>query len=216
MGAKKGDTMKKIRTQIHMAMDFWARELGIFFFMTIAIFLMMTVFSWYLFKENPDMADSLLAGVIDKFQSVAPDGEISMIRLFRNNLQASFIGAVSGLIPFLFLPLMGILANSAVMGLVLTIASSAGIPAWKALLFGIAPHGIFELTAVFLCYAMGLSLCWGLTKKITGHGRGFYVKDHLLSCLRLFFVAVIPLLLIAAAIESWVTPIVAGLMLATS
>jgi len=197
-------TMKKISTQYRMAIDFLLRDLSIYFFLTVSTFVLLTIFSTYLFGENPDLTMTLLSTVVDKFQGIMENGEISLLNLFINNLQASVLGVLVGLIPFLFLPMLGIFSNAAVMGLVFAQFTSSA-PLWKVVVLGILPHGIFELTAVFLCYSMGISICWNLSKKIVGHRKRENLKDLLQNCLRTTVLIVVPLLIIAALVETYIT-----------
>jgi stage II sporulation protein M len=197
--------MKTIRTQYRLATDFLLREISIYFFITVATFLLLTIFTTYLFGQNPDMVQNLLSQVVEKFQGIMVDGQISPTQLFLNNLQASVLGILIGLIPFLFLPLIGIFSNAAILGIVFSSYQAASVPLWKLIVVGILPHGIFELTAVFLCYAMGLCICWNLTKKIIGHRKRENLKDLLQNCLRATVLIVLPLLIAAALVETYVT-----------
>lgn len=196
--------MKKIRAQYKLTTDFLFRELSIYFFLTVAMFVLLTIFSTYLFSENPQLTQKLLSAVVDKFKGITENGDISLIQLFLNNLQASVLGILVGLVPFLFLPALGIFSNAAVLGLVFS-STTAAVPLWKVVILGILPHGIFELTAVFLCYSMGICICWNLTKKIIGHRKRENMKDLLQNCLRTTLLIVIPLLIIAALVETYVT-----------
>lgn len=197
--------MKTIRTQYRLVNDFLFRELSIYFFLTVGTFVLLTIFTTYLFGENPELTQTLLSTVIDKFQGLMENGEISLFSLFLNNLQASVLGILVGLIPFLFLPLLGIFSNAAILGLVFSSSQAAVVPLWKVVVFGILPHGIFELTAVFLCYAMGICICWNLSKKIIGQRKRENMKDLLQNCFRTTVLIVIPLLVVAALIETYVT-----------
>ena len=197
--------MKTIRAQFRLATDFILRELGMYFFVVLAAFLLLTIFTTYLFGQNPEIAQNLMTTVVDKFQGIMKDGEISFLTLLMNNLQASVLGILIGLIPFLFLPILGIFSNAAVLGLVFSSIQTTVAPIWKIVVFGVLPHGVFELTAVFLCYAMGLCVCWNLTKKIIGYKRQQNLKTLLQNCLRTTLMIVLPLLIAAAVIETYVT-----------
>lgn len=197
--------MKTIRAQFRLATDFILRELGIYFFVVLAAFLLLTIFTTYLFGQNPEIAQNLMTTVVDKFQGIMKDGEISFLTLLMNNLQASVLGILIGLVPFLFLPILGIFSNAAVLGLVFSSIQTTVAPIWKIVVFGVLPHGVFELTAVFLCYAMGLCVCWNLTKKIIGYKRQQNLKTLLQNCLRTTLMIVLPLLIAAAVIETYVT-----------
>jgi len=197
--------MKTIRTQYRMATDFLLRDLGFYFFVAVASFVLLTIFTTYLFQQNPEIVKKLMQTVVDKFQGIIKDGDISFINLLINNLQASVLGVLIGLIPFLFLPILGIFSNAAVLGLVFASTQTTAAPLWKIIVFGILPHGVFELTAVFLCYAMGLCICWNLTKKIIGYRNREDLKNLLQNCLRAVVLYVVPLLVVAALIETYLT-----------
>lgn len=197
--------MKTFRTQYRLAVDFLFRELSIYFFLSAASFVLFTIFTTYLFQQNPELTNKLLSSVVNKFQGIVKNGEISLFQLFINNLQASILGILIGLVPFFFLSAIGIVSNAAVLGLLFSSSQVAAYPLWKIILFGIMPHGIFELTAILLSYAMGICICWNLTKKIVGHRKREPMKDLLQNCLRVTGFIVIPLLVIAALVETYIT-----------
>jgi len=188
-----------------LTLDFVFREISIYFWIATGTFVLLTIFTTYLFAQNQELTQSLLKKIMGQFQGIIADGQISLIRLFLNNLQASALGIVIGLVPFIFLPVFGIISNASVMGLVFSSSQLASYPIWKVVLFGILPHGIFELTAVMLSYAMGLAICWNITKKIIGYKRNEKLKDLLKNCFWATLLVVVPLLVVAALVETYVT-----------
>ena len=122
---RKETAMKSLRHQYRLALDFAARDLLLYFWLSVAIFMMMALFSWYVFRENPDLAMQALTKVIDNFQGILDEGEISYPLLLLNNVRAGAIGLALGFIPFLFLPIISIISNSAVIGLVLAFGTEA-------------------------------------------------------------------------------------------
>ena len=130
--------------------------------------------------------------------------ELDPAALFFHNLQACAVGMALGLIPFLFLPLLALLSNAVVLGAVSGTMLGFGMEAsW--LIAGILPHGIFELPALLLSLALGFTLCRKLTARIFRRKNARPLKaigyTLLMTCL-----FILPLLAVAAAIESWVTP----------
>lgn len=112
--------------------------------------------------------------------------------IFFNNLKSSFFGIIFGIFAGIF-PVAGSLINGYVLGFVskLTVAENGFFVLWRLI-----PHGIFELIAVFISFGMGLKLGIEVfTKKET------FIKNLKFS-LKIFFLIVLPLLLIAAIIES--------------
>ena len=78
---------------------------------------------------------------------------------------------------------------------------------WLLRAAGILPHGIFELPALCLSLAAGLCLCQNINRYIRKNEKGI-MKPLLLNILRVTGLVVIPLLVVAAIMESYVTPAV--------
>jgi stage II sporulation protein M len=87
-------------------------------------------------------------------------------------------------------------------------AALLGLNPLVFLLVFILPHGVFELPAIILAMAFGLRM--GLS--IMSPPLGFSISESLLlslaDLLKVFFLVVIPLLLLAALAEVYITPIV--------
>lgn len=125
------------------------------------------------------------------------------VMLFFHNLQASGTAVLLGLAPFLFLPLLALFINAVVLGAALGSMFGFGMAAQWAVA-GILPHGIFELPALLLSFALGFTLCRKLTARIC---RRRARPLRAIGCTLLMFVLfVLPLLAVAAAVECWVTP----------
>ena len=99
-----------------------------------------------------------------------------------------------------------------VYGAYLTMADALTVPVWKIMLVGILPHGIFELGAIFLSVALGLQLCFQLSKKILWRANSI-LKEELIDLGWAFVLWVTPMLLLAAVIECFLTPILMELLL---
>lgn len=138
-----------------------------------AVFVVLTaVFAVY-FRQNAAAADGLMAAYLPKVQSMTnEDGSLSVLRLLRNNIFASALCVGLGLVPFIFLPAFSVLSNAVMVGAVLGLGAASGaMPVAKTVIFGLLPHGIFELPAFFLSMAMGLCLCKLLSRKLLGRAK---------------------------------------------
>lgn len=171
------------------------------------------------FSKNRELMEEVLSQYMPMMEEMVKDGKISFFAIFKNNLFACALCMGMGIIPFLYLPAWTILTNAMVMGVILAYGSfSGGMPVGKAILFGILPHGIFELPAVFLSVAMGLTLCKrisvGIFGKVTrqaGTQTGVQpetVLELLNRLAKVFVVIVIPLLIVAGVVESQFTPVI--------
>jgi stage II sporulation protein M len=127
--------------------------------------------------------------------------------IFLNNSLKTLLVIVSG--PLLGLaPIIFLVVNGAILGAVIPAAvESKGL--WAALMT-IVPHGIFELPAIFVGTSIGMALGVHPLRRLVGKA-----DTTLLSALghglRVFVRVILPLLLLAAAIEVFVTPLIAGL-----
>src|SRR3990167_5547782 len=129
--------------------------------------------------------------ILGKTESMSQGQLIKFI--FLNNIQSSFLGMVFGVFLGIF-PVISAIANGYLLGFVANFAiQENGIfSLWR-----IFPHGIFELPAVFISFALGLRIGASLLNR--KKFRKF--NENFISCLKVFVLIVIPLLIIAAIIE---------------
>ncbi|HZK18493.1 MAG TPA: stage II sporulation protein M [Clostridia bacterium] len=121
--------------------------------------------------------------------------------LLKNTLALLVIAFLSA--PLIGIPLvMFILTNGVIMGVVLFDAVQSNIPV-AVLVGGLLPHGVFELTAV----AIALGLGYRQAGKFLGSIKFKNIRPDSLS-LRLFGTVIMPLLVVAAVVETWITPLV--------
>ena len=107
------------------------------------------------------------------------------------------LGVVGGILPVCFL-----LLNGYAIGLVLYITiQSKGIASF---LLAIVPHGIFELPAVLLGASIGIFLGARATKRLFGKFETT-LKSDLRRAIRFYCGVILPLLLVAAFVEAFIT-----------
>ena len=75
------------------------------------------------------------------------------------------------------------------------------------------PHGIFELPALILAFSMGLYICGHLTRRCRRDPAALPLGACLGLAARLLVFLLLPLLILAALTEAYVTPLAAGLFL---
>ena len=154
----------------------------------------------------PQVAGNVLNLLKDAFGGItALDPFGMMIEIFKNNVRNSFtallLGLLFGIVPFIFAVLNGI---------VLGILADFFVKTKGAVfvLAAILPHGIIELPVVLMSVGIGFRL---------GHAaylmmmrlKTSYELMHELRQAIIFYVKIIaPLLLIAALVESYVTPLI--------
>ena len=195
-----------MKKQLRALGDFWREEYGRWVGMTAVAFLVLVVLSYIagrLFPEIPAAILTYFNEVVADSGIVRDDGSFSALALFGNNLRAMVLSTLYGFIPFLYLPALSMGVNAILLGMV---ASSVN-GQWLLLATGILPHGIFELPALCLSLAAGLCLCQNINRYIRKNEKGI-MKPLLLNILRVTGLVVIPLLVVAAIMESYVTPAV--------
>ncbi len=155
------------------------------------------------------------------------------LTLFYHNARASVVAVAAGVIPFLFLPILDPLLNGGVLGLLVSVTKHQGLDVPRLVLTKILPHGVFELSAVLYATSLGLYLSAGMGRKAvaawrkkrgqhqgqppsapdltnfleTYPERAAEPESLAWNIFRSFVLVVLPLLLIAAFIEGFITPL---------
>lgn len=143
------------------------------------------------------------AGVMDEA------GNLSVFALLMNNWRAMLISALYGLLPFLFLPLISLLANGALLGVMAAIYQANGM-SLALLAAGLLPHGVLELPALVLSIACGVRLCKNMCLLVVSSPQRAPFLELGEELLRVLVLLVAPLTVGAAFLECYVTPVVMG------
>lgn len=200
-----------MKKQLRAIGDFWRAEYGRYVGMTAAAFLVLLVLAYAAGRLFPDIPVTVISAFNEDIAGsgiVQEDGSFNVLALFANNLRAMVLGILYGFIPFLYLPALALGVNAAILGMLASLIDGQ----WLLLAAGILPHGIFELPALFLSLAAGLCLCKNINVYIRKNEKGV-MKPLLLNILRVVALLVLPLLVIAAVMETYVTPALMQLFL---
>ena len=181
------------------------------FIVALLLFLLGALLSHIWLVNNPESAGeyfSLLSNIIRDKIPAGAEGPRLFLAIFFNNLKASALMVVLGLIPFLILPAFGLLANGVGIGVVTSMLQIKGQNVVTMLLVGIVPHGIFEIPAFILSGSLGIYMSIQFSKFILmGLRTETEPPLHLIKCiLKTWLFVVVPLLSLAALIESYITP----------
>ena len=164
---------------------------------------------------QPDMAWNMIQNFMEQIaQSGVIDeaGEISVFALLMNNWRAMLVSALYGLLPFVFLPLISLLTNGLMLGVMFGIYQANGL-SLATLLDGLVPHGIFELPALIFSVACGIRLCKNMGLIVLNNPEKMPFLELAEELLRVLIFVIAPLTMAAAFIECYVTPIVMGLFM---
>lgn len=127
--------------------------------------------------------------------------------LFYHNLRTTVAFLLLGLVSFGTLGLTLFIGNIALVGGVMGAAQLVGYSPLLAFASGILPHGVFELTAIFLATAATLKVGAQLVTPQPDKSLGEILLISLADWFRVFVGVVVPFLAIAAVIEIYLTPV---------
>ena len=153
----------------------------------------------------------LMETIQESLGDISKEGFAEAVDLFINNATVCLLSLGLGLIPFLFPTAFVLVSNGFIMGVLWAMYASQGLNPIPYYIAGILPHGIFELPAIFISVTLGLYLSYTISKRIvqSKHAKGTVVPVLKNSALT-FVLVIIPLLVVAALVESFITPITLG------
>jgi stage II sporulation protein M len=151
------------------------------------------------FPELAGRFESSVVGFVKMFRGLARFELAAAI--FLNNALKTLLGILLGSL-FGIIPVVFLLANGIALGVVFSLSVQSRGP-WLSLL-SILPHGILELPAVFLGTSIGLMVGSHVVKRLFGRAETT-LGGELVRGLRFFCTVILPLLLIAALVEAFLT-----------
>ncbi|MFP4654784.1 MAG: stage II sporulation protein M [Methanohalobium sp.] len=125
-----------------------------------------------------------------------------MLFIFLNNTIKTLIAMLLG-VGFGIIPLAFISYNGYIIGIFAYVTYVE-----KGLMYlvtALLPHGLIELPMVFISTAIGVKLGKEMVNSVTG--RKTNIKEKLLQGIRFYFYWIIPLFFVAAAVETFITPV---------
>ncbi len=177
----------------------------------VALGLLSAVIGYFWIQANTAyLTDELLGdlgGALPIGVEMPTLGGISFAYIFGHNLRAVIVISLLGMVSFGTLGSLMYFLNTGIIGVVLALMGFMGYAPWKVAVFGILPHGIFELTALVLASA---AVFYGAVVLVTPRPQKT-LGEVVIECVADWFkVAVgvaLPLLVLAAILETWVTPV---------
>jgi len=133
---------------------------------------------------------------------------LSAFFIFANNVRATLLVFLGGLISFSVLGMLVFLLNIGLVGGVLGIVKLMGYSPTLLFAAGLLPHGVFEIPALVIASAIVLKIGAVLVTPQLGKSMGQIVLELLADWAKIFIGLVIPLLAVAAVIEAYVTPMI--------
>ncbi len=156
--------------------------------------------------------DNLDQGLVSGVEEIGPIRFFSVLgigQIFLHNIRAIALASLLGIFSFGVLGVISLVLPFSLIGYFAAIAGQTGLSPWKFLVGFVLPHGIFEIPAIILTGALIIRL--GLT--LVTPNEDFTIGEAWIRALadwsRLILFVVIPLLLVAAFLEVFITPQVA-------
>ncbi len=193
---------------------FFKGHLVIKFGWLIQLSALLTGLFYFAFLENPDTMKQVMGSIVERLKAEGIFGlreEFSLLlvlKIFYLNLRSTILFTALGIVPFLLGALIFLITLPVLMGVSLAVTVTKGFDFFTFFKLT-APHGIFELCAVFYGASLGVYLSKEITKKL--FFRPLTPPAPLLvmakQILKSYVLVIIPLLAIAAVIEVFVTPL---------
>ena len=200
--------MDKLKEIYKNEFNFLKKDILKIFFILLIVFILFATIITFVLMYNKELSKQVYSVILNMFtgKSISTNYDINMaLDLFINNIRASGIVIISGIIPFLMIPILFILLNSLVMGGAIGMYSYIGLSPLIGLV-GIIPHGIFEIPAYVLAGTLGVYLNISLIKKIIKRKKcEFKLKEVFINIIKTIVLIIVPLLIIAALIEAFLT-----------
>jgi stage II sporulation protein M len=173
----------------------------------VLMFILSGIAGYFYTAFNPASSDIALEGLEELVELIMNMTPLEiMLFIFFNNAIKSLLAFVLGL-GFGLIPLLFVISNGYILGVVTYLESQER--GFTYILLGILPHGIIELPMILISAAMGVRM--GLNVINSMAGRYVDIKGEFKQGISVFFRFIMPMLLLAAGIETFITPVVIGL-----
>jgi len=189
------------------------RKQAISIWMTLGLGIAATLGGYVLVALNAEKVVNFfhsggLTGVLNAGTGVSlSDIVISFPMIWGHNLRAVVIILLLGLFSFGVMGVLVFLLNTSIIGIVLALEGALGMSPVKLAIFGILPHGIFEIPALILSSAAVLYIGIALVTPRSQLTLGEVLINAIADWAKIGIGLVLPLLTIAAVLETWVTPV---------
>jgi len=165
-------------------------------------------YGWFA-SNSAQLTDATTAREISRVFSSGldlPGDVISFPFIFWHNVRAVAVIGLFGLFSFGVLGALFYIVNMAAIGGVLGVFKTLGYSPLLLAVYGILPHGIFEVPALILSSAAILHLGVTLVTPAAHKTLGEALLEGMADWAKVNLGVVLPLLTVAAAVETWITP----------
>lgn len=156
---------------------------------------------------NPEQVSEVLEKIQRAVELNPESFQISVAFIFGRNLRAMVVMMLAGLFSFSVLGILVFFINVGLIGVVLAVFKVMGFAPGLIFTVGILPHGVFELPALFLSAAAVLRMGVVLVTPDTSRTIGEVLIESLADWCKVTLGVIVPLLLVSAVIETYITPL---------
>ena len=206
-----------LREQYSKPLDFIKKDILRTYCICFVIFVCILVLTTYLtyYMVGMDGLKSLIKGLHETStnENVSTSENQIWYDFFIHNSLANLFVIISGLIPFLFIPLFIMIFNAIINGFAIGgFALVYQLSFLTSFLSGIAPHGVLEYVVNILGFALGITLCRQMISGIKNKNIKTTIPCCIKNNLRVYILVILPVLLIAGIVEATITPLVIDLI----
>jgi uncharacterized membrane protein SpoIIM required for sporulation/ABC-type transport system involved in multi-copper enzyme maturation permease subunit len=155
-------------------------------------------------SSNQVKLDQVFSELSQKFFFNAP--QLSFSYIFLNNIRALMVSLILGLFTLSVGGILVYMINLGLVGGVLGISNALGLSPLMVFSLGVLPHGIFEITALVISSAAILHMGAMLVTPDPNRTLSQVLVESLANWFRIMTGYGVPLLAIAALIETYITP----------
>lgn len=173
-----------------------------FFILFAFLFFSFSIFYGYLTAQtSPQETERIIQGFKEIYQPILQVHPlVQFLLVFLNNALTVILTIILAVVFGIF-PILVLFSN----GLLLGIFAFLWQQPWLVFFKGILPHGLIEIPLLIVSSAIGLKIGQIAFKKV--FRKQGQVKPELLQALKFFLKILLPLLALAAFIETFITPL---------
>jgi uncharacterized membrane protein SpoIIM required for sporulation len=151
--------------------------------------------------------------MVDIMKNTPIYSSTSILGYFWQNLRVLLVALPLGLFTFGVVGVLPGIASLGIMGYLMGLLNQAGLTPLQFLTAFILPHGIFEIPAAIIATASVFRSGVLIATPDPNRSVSEIILQSLAQWVKIMLGVVIPLLLVAACVEAWVTPRIAYLVL---
>jgi stage II sporulation protein M len=176
-----------------------------YFFILLSVFFVASTLGYSFASNNPEAGKGFVDQVFEGFKFIDFSNPLEVFSIiFLNNTLKSLVSILTGFFFGIF-PFIFIFINGYLVGMVVFVKGSE--VGFQTVILSLLPHGILEIPAVILASAYGMRLGSLFYQKVF-KGSGMSIGDAMKFFLARFARVIVPILLAAALVETFITPAV--------